>query len=97
AGPRPSKAGPPLLLRSCGPWPFGPRVRDDDLEVLQVGSPEEHSTIAVCSAGTRLGEAFLVRGGEGRRGFPRGGGTRASAAATRSRSNSSASSHAKTS
>ena len=42
--------------------------------MLQVGSPEEHGTIAVCSAGTGLGEAFLVRSGEGRRVFPSEGG-----------------------
>jgi glucokinase len=49
-------------------------LRDDDLEVLQAGSAEEDGTIAVCSAGTGLGEAFLVSGGEGRRVFPSEGG-----------------------
>jgi len=49
-------------------------LQDDDLEVLQAGSPDEDGTIAVCSAGTGLGEAFLVRCGKGRRVFPSEGG-----------------------
>ena len=49
-------------------------LRDDDLEVLQAGSPDEDGTIAVCSVGTGLGEAFLVRCGQDRRVFPSEGG-----------------------
>ena len=45
-----------------------------DLQVLQAGLAEEDGTIAVCSAGTGHGEAFLVRCGEGRRVFPSEGG-----------------------
>ena len=52
----------------------GIAVLRDDFEVLQAGSAEEDGTIAVCSAGTGLGEAFLVRCGEGRRIFPSEGG-----------------------
>ena len=39
-------------------------LRDDELEVIQAGSPASHGNQAVIAAGTGLGEGLLIRQGE---------------------------------